>query len=381
MADRPRDPLVVERFARTAGVTRVARACGCEWVAPYCFIGLVWATGLVLQLITVRPELTVPWTSLMILELFGLLYVVFTSIHLSDKYVRVARQLTDYDAGEPLGDGIGTKVDGVLRWTDETIDVLTWRTEHEWIDRAAPVRLWIGFLAAGIVLHLMALFQFGIVGLTIEMGGLTYTVLWLGVVGPFVYYPVLAQFASVVATVNLALPARIRTLGRFQFEDRSRYGGLRPTGELIETSGYLYVIGLLTYTLLTIVRAIRRDAFSGATGLVAVDLLYVSIGIFLGAFAFAYPVYSLHRYIHHQKDARLESIHQTIREVDANGRSFPLAKPPTGYSSSILLVEFANMRVVEDIHEYPIRFQSFASVGTGLLLPLLVERGAVIVVG
>ncbi|EMA67484.1 hypothetical protein C461_07149 [Halorubrum aidingense JCM 13560] len=370
---RGESALWIGRFTEATGIGWVATKSGVPSLAPHLFVAIVWGIETSGSVVSGTASASPVWIASQSLELAGLLLIASTVTGLATKYGSVAEAITDHEPVADVDPAVLEGVDRFLRWLDGAVLAATWRSVDEWQRRPAPPRLRRALLACGLLLHATYLFGLGNVEFVLSSLGPVEGGLSFFVIIPFVYYPLLAEFVAVVANVHLALPARIRSDRLLDFGDVSGYGGLRPVGALIEASGHRYVIGLALYTLITITTGIQVNASVDNAALVAIDTLYLVAGTLVGAVLFFYPVLSLHRFMAHQKEARLGKIATRVSELEGNGRTFPDVEPETPDSATRYMNQFMNMNVVKQMHEYPVRLQQVTSIVTGLLLPYLLD--------
>ncbi|MGM0605085.1 MAG: hypothetical protein ACQETB_05365 [Halobacteriota archaeon] len=371
-----RSPLWIDRYAEITRVADVTDRIGAKSIAPHIFVTLVWGLEKGTILLTGTADPTPIWIAAKGLELAGLLLVASTAARLAARYEVLATDVETYGSvADDDPDDLGV-VDRVLRRLDAGAIAAVWRADDEWVDFPAPPRLRRVLLGCGWLLHAIYLFALGNVDHVLSTQGVLPGSLSFFVIIPFVYYPIIAEFVSIIANVHVALPARIRSEGLLDFEDISGYGGLRPVGAVIESSGHRYVVGLIIYTLLTITTGIQAGAMSGNAETVAVDTLYLVVGTLVGILLFFYPVFSLHRFMTHQKDARLHAIADQVSRLEGDGTNFPEVNPETPDTASQYMQHFMNMNVVKEMHEYPIKLQQVTSVVTGLVIPYALEYGS-----
>lgn len=371
-----RPPLWIVRYAGRTGMAGLADRLPVGAVGPHLFVTAVWCVDNGVAFLAGSADPTAIWVAGRLLELAGLVLVASTVSTLGATYRDLAVDVAGYGPAPRVDPGDLGAADRVLRRIDGLTLRAVWRSDDEWVDRPAPPRLRRALLACGLLLHATYLFGLGNVEHVLSTQGPISGGLSFFVIIPFVYYPLLAEFVAVVANVHVALPARIRSDRLLDFEDVSGYGGLRPVGRLVETSGHRYVAGLILYTSITIVTGLQTGALDGNAELVAVDMLYLVVGTLVGIALFFYPVFSLHRFMTAQKDARLHAIADEVSRLEGDGATFPEVAPDDPDAATEYMRHFMNMRVLEGMHEYPVRLQQATSVLTGLVVPYVLEYGA-----
>lgn len=371
-----RSPLWIDRYAERTGVADVADRIGAGTFAPHLFVTLVWGLEKGAVFVTDSVEVTPVWMAGKGFELAGLLLVASTAVGLAVRYDALADDVEAYGSVPDVDSDDIELVDRVLRRLDAAVITATWRTDEEWTDYPAPPRLRWVLLGCGLLLHAIYLFALGNVDNVLSAEGLLKGGLSFFVIIPLVYYPIIAEFVAIIANVHLAFPARIRSGRLLDFEDISGYGGLRSVGALIETGGHRYVAGLIIYMLLTITTGVQTGAMSGNAEMIAVDTIYLVVGTLVGVFLFFYPVFSLHRFMAHQKGARLHAIANEVSQLEGDGTTFPDVDPETPDVATQYMQHFMNMNVVKEMHEYPVKLQQVTSIVTGFMIPYALEYGS-----
>ncbi|MFC6615507.1 hypothetical protein ACFQAS_11175 [Halopenitus salinus] len=372
--------LWIERYADRTGVAALSDRLRMRRFAAHLFVTIVWAIDHLVGLAVGVVQATPIALAGNFLEVAGLLLAASTATTLARRYRRIARDVATHGTVDDVDSADLDFVDRALRRIDAAALAGVWGSAAEessaWETNPAPPRLRRGLLACGLLLHAVYLFGLGNVEFVLSAMGPIAGGLAFFVIIPFVYYPILAEFLAVVINVHLTLPARIRNERLLDFEDVSGYGGLRPVGQLIETSGHRYVIGLILYTLITIVTGIRTGAMSGNAELVAVDTLYLAVGTLVGVLLFFYPVFALHWFMANQKDARLHAIATDVADLEGTGTTFPEVNPQSPDVSREYMNHFMNLNVAKQMHEYPVSMQRVTSVVVGLIIPYLLDYGA-----
>jgi hypothetical protein len=187
------------------------------------------------------------------------------------------------------------------------------------------------------------------------------------VVFPFVYAPVLVQFAVVYVGIEFLAPWRLADseMG-VDFLDPHGVGGLRPLGELVKTA-YYYVVGaLLVYALITYAPFVAAPEWrvSAAAGTIFTGVWIVSIA------TVAFAVFTLHRFMRREKRAELQRLEDERRSLMDNPWSVREYEVPESHRNRIDDIEERIDRV-SATREYPATF----SIWTQLLLSVAVPKG------
>lgn len=370
-----RSPLWIEQYAKSARVTDAADRINAGRLAPHIFVTLVWSLEKFTAFATGAADPTPIWIVASGLQLAGLLLVASTATGLAARYNFLAEDVKSHGSVPDIGPDDFSVIDRVLRRLDAAVIAAVWRADDEWDDHPAPPQLRRFLLGGGLLLHAIYLFALGNVSHVLSTQGVVAGGLSFFVIIPFVYYPIIAEFVAIIITIHVALPAQIRSERFFDFGDFSGYGGLRPVGALIESSAYRYIAGLIIYTLLTINTSIQTGAMNSNAEIIAVDTLYLVVGTLVGFFLFFYPVFSLHRFMTNQKDARLDAIASEVSRLEGNGASFPEIDLKTPNTATQYMLHSMNINLAKEMHEYPVRMQQVTGVVTGLIIPYAVDFG------
>lgn len=187
------------------------------------------------------------------------------------------------------------------------------------------------------------------------------------VVFPFVYAPILVQFAVVYVGIEFLAPWRLsRSDVGVDFLDPHGVGGLRPLGELVKTAYYYVVAGLLAYALITYAPFVSTPEWSvsAAAGTIFTAAWIVSVG------TVAFAVFTLHRFMRHEKRTelrRLEDDRRALMDDPWNVRAYEI---PDSKRDRLDDLERRIDRV-SATREYPATF----SIWTQLLLSVAVPKG------
>ncbi|SEO86481.1 hypothetical protein SAMN05216388_102146 [Halorientalis persicus] len=168
-----------------------------------------------------------------------------------------------------------------------------------------PVPSWLPWVLFGVGAALQ------LTRAVLDMGGWGVTDIFANfVLFPFVFLPIVVQFFTVYVSIEFLAPWQLSksTVG-IHFLDPEGVGGLRPLGELIKKAYYYVVVGLVGYALITYAPFVdtswRVSAAAGA----------IFTAVWVGTVAtVAFAVFTLHRFMHHEKRSEIQRLEREIRE-------------------------------------------------------------------
>lgn len=370
--------LWVDRMASATGATRLAERLGRPWLGPYLLLGGVWVVDIPV-LSTIRylragyhPMLVNPGVGLIPVML---LFAVWSVEGLNDQFEEVRAALADCTDGRDV-DASPTVLARLLgAWdrraerlaaVDDVEDPSTWDL--------VPERIRLVFLLGGLLIHLWWVFASpGTLELLLAREGPVVGTLKFGLIIPVFYYPVVAEFLSVVLAVHLLVPNLVRRGRYVDFEDPLGYGGLRPVGELVEASATRYFVALVLYAI-TVAIATLTDPAIPEPGLVPSVL--IAVGTAAGLVLFFEPMFSLHWFMREQKEDRLAEIRREAHECGSSDALFPNLGPDEDEHLDAYTRHYMNLRRVSDMREFPVSYRRLSKVFGVAALPYLTELSA-----
>lgn len=256
---------------------------------------------------------------------------------------------------------------GRYRTVLDEIDVAARTTDPDRFDTLTPH----AFRAALYLLFLgYALWQFGInvgAGRVTEIGGVA-ELLGVAVVIPLGYGVVFSEFLATYVGIVLVFPRRIRCMDfQLNFLDPEGLGGLRPAGELMKSTYYFLVAGLIGFLVVLYGPAVM-DPLTGqeypgpgvVTNALFTGLWLVSIVTML------YGLSQIHWFMKRTKRTELTRLDRELRST--------VAKPfdmDTFEITDADRYEETNQRIeyVTNTREYPTTFTMWVQLLIGLILP------------
>jgi len=185
------------------------------------------------------------------------------------------------------------------------------------------------------------------------------------VVFPFVYAPIIAQFAALYLAIEFIAPYRIyRSDVGVHFLDPQGVGGLRPLGELVKTAYYYIVVGLVAYALITyapfVDTAWTVTAYAGGL-FTAVWLVSVA--------TVGFAVFTLHRFMHREKREEIQRLETELNDLIEEPYDVANYRIPEDRRDRVEDLR-ERIRQVSDTKEYPATF----SIWTQLLLSVAIPK-------
>lgn len=185
------------------------------------------------------------------------------------------------------------------------------------------------------------------------------------VVFPFVYAPIIAQFAAVYLAIEFIVPVRLsRSDVGVHFLDPEGVGGLRPLGELVKTAYYYIVAGLVAYALITYAPFV--DSTWEVTTYAGV--LFTSVWLVTVA-TVAFAVFTLHRFMHREKRTEIHRLETRLADMVENHYDVANYAVPEDRREEVAALR-DRIQQVSETKEYPATF----SIWTQLLLSVAVPK-------
>jgi hypothetical protein len=241
--------------------------------------------------------------------------------------------------------------------------------------RLVPARPKRALFVVAVVGYYLYLIYTGRIPTIAEYEGVAGLFGWLVII-PFGYAPVLLETAAMYASLHISLPRRFdREDVKFYYFDPHNLGGLRPIGELLKHSFYLFVAGVVLLTVLlyapfvfpeflyTPYRQPETVVTALLTGLWAVGVL--SIG---------FSLLTLHRYMRKRRRRKLKSLEKRFYETVGDPSDVQNA-----LNDSDELERFQRERhrigQVRDTKEFPASTAMWLQIIVGGIIPLVIQWG------
>lgn len=196
---------------------------------------------------------------------------------------------------------------------------------------------------------------------------------WLVVI-PFGYGPVLVETAAMYVSLHFLFPRRFRANDvEIYFFDPHNLGGLRPIGELLKHSYYLFTAALILVTVLLYAPFVFPEMlytpYQPPERFVSA---VVSTLWLIGLCSIGYSLWELHR---HMRDKRRE----TLRTLER--RLYELVDDPYDVHRSLLEDEAhrrfereqRRIEQVRDTSEYPATITTWTQIFISVVLPIVVQ--------
>jgi ABC-type multidrug transport system fused ATPase/permease subunit len=185
---------------------------------------------------------------------------------------------------------------------------------------------------------------------------------------PFVYLPILVQFATVYVSIEFLAPWRLSKsdIG-IHFLDPQGVGGLRPLGELVKKAYYYIVAGLVGYALITYAPFVDSAwTVSPAAGAIFTAVWVVTI------VTVAFAVFTLHRFMHREKRDEIQRLETRLRDCIRNPWDVQSYEVPADKREE---VEDLRERIdrVSATSEYPATFSIWSQLLLSIALPKAVQ--------
>lgn len=241
-----------------------------------------------------------------------------------------------------------------------------------------PYRLKLWGYAVGLVLF-AANFVFLLGPATVlEIQGVVGILLEPGLVIPFVYLPLIVEFALLYVGIHVVLPRRIADADlELFFYDPRKMGGFAQVGQLLKRTYYLYTAGLLLYFALiygpVVLSGIIPTMYPAPEAPIAV--LFTLLWI-LGVASIAYSMFRLHTVMSAKKEREIVEIEAEIRDIlddpyDINEAH--IDDPDTRAEIQHRLEQVRSTR------EYPSTFTMWSQIAISVLLPQALQLGVQVV--
>lgn len=242
---------------------------------------------------------------------------------------------------------------------------------HEQFDSLAPDRFrWAAWVAAAGLQIAQALFLLGPAEIY-RVDGV------FGLVGnfffiPFVYVPVVVEFAVTYFAIQVLLPRRINKSDdlALDFLDPENMGGLRPIGDLLKQSYYYFVLLYVSVALFVygpeLFPGLFYSAFSpGVVVNAGFTVVWVASALLL-----AYGVYTLHLFMSRAKRREIQRLDQKVKEeVEEPWDVQNFRIPDDGNYDEIR----TRMEYVTATKEYPATFTIWSQLLISILIPKAIQ--------
>lgn len=241
------------------------------------------------------------------------------------------------------------------------------------MEEIVPRRTKLGLLLLGLGLHAswFVLDPSPMSHLTAVYGRAIASVYFLVLV-PLFYVVVGVELVSLYVGVLVLLPLKVTATDRIDFTDAKRFGGLRPLGRLLRDATASLLVFLALFAVFETI-AVGTDPLDPFSRVVLLGGMAFAAATFLG------PVYWLHKFMRHQKEARIDDITDEIRHSGPDDDVFPDTRPvePSHYDE--YTYEYIKLSRVENMREFPVDFSLVLEFAFVLLLPYVAHVSSIFV--
>jgi hypothetical protein len=188
-----------------------------------------------------------------------------------------------------------------------------------------------------------------------------------GFVFPFVYLPLIVQFAVVYVGIEFVAPWRLtRSEVGVHFMDPHGVGGMRPLGELVKRAYYYIVVGLVAYALITYAPLVDGWSISAAAGTIFTAVWVVSVA------TVAFAVLTLHRFMHREKREEIRRLERRLHDHVENPYDVAEYAVPEDAAGE---VDDIRQRIerVSATSEYPATFSIWSQLLLSIVIPKAVQ--------
>jgi hypothetical protein len=214
------------------------------------------------------------------------------------------------------------------------------------------------------------LFDVGL-GTITEIGGIA-ELIGVAVVLPLGYGIIFSEFLATYIGIMLLFPRRIkRSDFRLNFLDPESLGGLRPAGELMKSTYYFLVFGLIGYLVIlygpSIVTPLTGSPYPDP-GLI-VNILFTVIWL-ISIATMIYGLSQVHWFMKRTKREELSRLDRELRDSVKDPfdmETFEISDKET-YEETRQRIEYVN-----STQEYPTTFTMWIQILIGLLLPKAIQ--------
>ncbi|MFB6089932.1 MAG: hypothetical protein ABEJ97_02630 [Halobellus sp.] len=207
----------------------------------------------------------------------------------------------------------------------------------------------------------------------VEYEGLAGLFGWLVII-PFGYAPILLETAAIYGSLHFSLPRRFDAEDvTFYYFDPHNLGGLRPIGELLKHSFYLFIAGVVLLTVLLYAPFVFPQylytPYQPPEQVVAM-LLTGLWGV--GVFSIGFSLLTLHRYMRKRRREKLKSLEQ--RFYDAVGDPSDVQNALAD-ADDLERFERERHRIgqVRDTKEFPASTAMWVQIIIGGVIPLAIQ--------
>ena len=182
--------------------------------------------------------------------------------------------------------------------------------------RLVPRRFKRALLAVTVTGYYAYMILSGRIPTIIEYEGLAGLFGWLVII-PFAYAPILLETASIYLSLHFSLPRRFeRADVKIYYFDPHNLGGLRPMGELLKHSFYLFVIALVALTVLLYAPFLFPDVLYTPYQPPEWFITGVLTALWaIGVCSIGFSLLTIHRYMRDRRRTELQTLESRFHEL------------------------------------------------------------------
>lgn len=230
-----------------------------------------------------------------------------------------------------------------------------------------------GFLAF-VAVYYVYIFASGRISTIVAYEGVAGVIGWL-LVAPLGYGPILVETVLMYVSIHFVLPRRFERYDvKVDFFDMQNLGGLRPIGELLKHSYYLFNAALVLFTVLLYAPFVFSEYLHTPyrpPDYVVTTLVFGLWGA--GVISVGYSFWKLHRHMRSAREAFLDRFEGELDEIIPDRYDFEQIDP--GDEEAYQWFE-AQGKVVEQAQrtrEFPATVTMWIQIVASSVLPLLIE--------
>ena len=207
----------------------------------------------------------------------------------------------------------------------------------------------------------------------IKYEGLAGLFVWLVII-PFGYAPILIETASIYISLNFSLPRRFdRESVEINYFDPYNLGGLRPIGELLKHTFYLFMFGVVLITILLYAPFVFPERLYTPYQPPERFITVAVLGLWgLGVFSMGYSLYTVHKYMRSRRREELRSLESRLHEIVSDPYDLRQA---FDYNEDIQEFEREKYRIeqVRDTKEFPATTAMWLQIIISGVIPLAIQ--------
>lgn len=204
----------------------------------------------------------------------------------------------------------------------------------------------------------------------LQESGVPGLIAWF-IVNPFVYAPIAAQFLAVFLSLELVAPVRLaRSDLQIDFMDPEGLGGLRPIGELLKSSYYFMMVGLVAFVFILYAPVLGAKSWSPTS---FTNVVFTATWVVTVA-AVAFAVFVIHRFMHREKREEMRNLNDRLESLVENRWDIKNYTIPDGKQGEVDEIQ-QRMDRVSNTNEYPATFTIWTQLLLSIAIPKAIQLG------